>query len=220
MEVNLQEQYLQVEKIIGEFQSFISKSLWRAIAPFSLIKIIILLLRPIAITESGISEKDRSRLMIKRITEILYSEDERKNPFYEIGLGPNSLHKLSCFIEQKYPDISFEHLLTVHKMPDVGAEVPKPGKLFGLVFASGSIFSKTVPQPIIESFNISYIDYQIYTFWAFVLALVYCSIIVAMFYPTYRVRKLSREVLEYTSARIKARSSNKSIQPTADASAD
>ncbi len=105
-------------------------------------------------------------------------------------------------------------------MSDVGAEVPKLANLVGLVITVGSIFLQTVPKPVIDLFNISYDEYEIFTFGAIVMALIYCLTLGSMFYKINNVRKLSREVLEYSSARMKARSSNKSIQPNANASAN
>lgn len=208
MDINLQEQYRQVETTIAEYRRFLRKALWRSIKPFTFFRFMILAAK---VHTRKRKNKDVSRnflVLSKRMTEIVYSSEERKDPFYEIGLGPDSLHKFSCFLENKHTDISFENLLTMHEISDLQIKAFNPAKLFGLVLAGGSIFLKTVPQVVVESFDIDYTNYQITTFWILLAALGYVAVVVALWYMSgYRriqVNKLAKEVIEYTVARIKA----------------
>jgi hypothetical protein len=208
MDINLQEQYRQVETTIAEYRRFLRKALWRSINPLTFVRFMILSTKVHTRRKKDASPNDRFLVLTKRMTEIVYSSEERKDPFYEIGLGPDSLHRFSCFLESKHPDISFENLLTMHEISDLQIKAANPAKLFGFALAGGSLFLKTVPQVVVESFDIDYTQYQITTFWFLVAALAYIAIAVALWYTSeYRriqVSKLAKEVIEYTAARIKA----------------
>jgi hypothetical protein len=216
---NLQEQYEQIEELVGEYRSFIQKIIWRGLRPRIYIRFMMLFLKG-AVNSNGASPSERRRELIKRVVEMVYSAEERKNPFCEIGVGPHSLHKLSCLVERTYPNTPFEHLIKMQEISDIRINAWKPAKLFGFVLAAGSLFLKTVPQPLVESFRITYASYQIVVFWVTVAVLAYVSLIIAIWYGTgykqNQVSKLTKEVIEYTAARIKAGKTGESVQPPAD----
>lgn len=203
MEPNLEEQYERIEEVIGEYRAFGHWGLWRALRPDKLIRLLIFFGKLPA------RSKIMTRENIKRVFEIIYSEDERNSPFYEIIIGPHSLHKLSCFVEQRYPDISYENLLKMHEISRIKIKVETPAKAIGFILAVGSLFLRAVPQVVVESFNIEYTSYQITTFWILVATLFYISDIVAIWYLVlYRrkqINKQTKDVIEYTVSRIKAR---------------
>jgi hypothetical protein len=217
MEVNLQQQHASIRKIVREYRHFIRQPAWRVIRPDTFFKMLLMLNKSSHVLRSCTSSAQRMREMTKLMFEILYSTEEKNSPYYNIGMGPYQLHKLSCFVQNKYPDYSYEHLLKVNEIWDLRISARNPAKLFAIILAAGSLLLKTVPQVGVETLNIDYARYQIVSFGIMVASLVFITILIVSWYATkyerYQENKHTKEIIDYTVARIKAHPPNQEDAP-------
>ncbi len=123
MEINLQKQHNLVEKEVIEYRFFLSRGIWSCFLPHKLIKITCTQIKLFIKSQPSDSDKSMEALWADQLMNIAYSKKDIKNPFYEIARGPDTLHRLCCHIENKYPDVSFSKLIKVQELSNINRPV-------------------------------------------------------------------------------------------------
>jgi hypothetical protein len=208
MEQNLEEQYELIETLIEDYYSFVDRILKRSFSLPMIIKTISLMLSNFIDRKNSFKAKER--MLGKQLAEMVCSEDDRKSIYYQIVIDPHVLHKLSCLVEQKYPNIVYEQLYKEHEISHIRNQSALLMKVFGFVLAVGTILLKTVPKEVVDWLNIDYLKYQLISVGMVGVFLAYTTSFIILWYKTKyqrkRVYELTNELIEYTALRLKAQS--------------
>ena len=208
MTINLYEQYECIEDEVRIHYDFIKKVIPRLLWPPTYVKAMYWFANSMWNKKYGKTRSTREGIFSKKLANLIYNETEKKTEYFTISSSPFPLHELSLHIEKKFPDFAYKHLLRIHERSDMRIKAGNPAKLIGVVLAAGSLLLKTVPRPVVESFDVEYSEYQIVSFWIFIGALFYVSLFLGLWYYTWgkrnRLNRLIKEVIEYTVARQEA----------------
>ena len=200
MKNNLQKQQNLVENEVIEYRRYLMRGIGRAFLPHNLLKMLFIWLKSSIEFKFGNSKQNHKVKWDDLLMNIIYSEDEIKSPFFEIAREPHTLHKLSCYIKNKYPEISFCKLIKIQELSNINNKLPKIKTTILLILTIGSVLLTLVPKELISYLDIDYASFKIGSFLVFLAIFIFGVIFSISFYFSNEIKRLLEEVIRYSEA--------------------
>ena len=115
------------------------------------------------------------------VLSMLASKEELSDPMFKLVFSKYPKESIVKELTTQYPNYDFEKIKKIHDLEkDKRSRAGKWVKsLPSVVLAVSSIILNIVPQQVVESFQIDYIEFQVVVFWLTFSAFIYFGVIVA-----------------------------------------